>query len=65
MVRGYWFARYIEETRPGLLKELLAGRQEPAILEGRVSAAYDLTPAEFWAQMDERVAGYFQTAINA
>jgi len=62
VTRGYWFARYIEETRPGLLKELLAGRQAPEELEAAVAAAYDLTPAEFWAQMDERVATHFEAA---
>ena len=44
VVRGYWFARYIEATRPGLLKKLLAGRREHSELQSMVASAYDVPP---------------------
>jgi len=61
VVRGYWFVRYIEATRPGLLQELLASALPPAGLEARVASAYDQPPAEFWAHVNARVAAHFES----
>jgi hypothetical protein len=54
-VRGYWLTRYIEETRPGLLKGLLT-RSRRSIsrdeLESEIAAAYGKGREEFWGGID-------------
>ncbi|HNT79010.1 MAG TPA: hypothetical protein PKH77_28735 [Anaerolineae bacterium] len=59
-VRGYWLTRYFEETRPGMLKDLLTQRHPPAELENRIAAAYGIEQATFWRDLDERVAAHFK-----
>lgn len=65
VVRGYWFVRYIEETRPGLLRELLARRRGREELEGMVASALGESPSEFWVQMDARVVAHFRDAAES
>lgn len=58
-VQGYWLTRYFEETRPGLLKELLSGQAPPAEVERRLAAASGLGPDRFWAEIDALVVDRF------
>ncbi len=60
--RGYWLTRYIEETRPGLLKGLLSRRYRQDELEGKIAAAYGKRPEEFWSEMDGVLSSHFSTA---
>ena len=60
-VRGYWLVRYIEETRPGLLKGLLTRRFRHDELENRVAAAYEMGREAFWRTIDGMVAARFAT----
>jgi len=53
VVRGYWLTRYIEESRPGLLKELLAQRQDQRVLEAQVASHLGLPVETFWRQIDD------------
>jgi hypothetical protein len=59
-VRGYWLTRYIEETRPGLLKGLLTRRYSHNELEGKIAAAYGVERQRFWREMDGTVAAHFE-----
>ena len=59
-VRGYWLTRYIEETRPELLKSLLAQRYSHNELEGKIACAYGMERQRFWGEIDETVAAYFK-----
>ena len=59
-VRGYWLTRYIEETRPGLLKGLLARRYSHNELEGKIAAAYGMERQRFWREMDGTVVAHFK-----
>jgi len=60
VVRGYWVTRYLHETRPALLRELLARRRSHRALEADVAAALGLAPATFWAQIDGLVTAHFR-----
>jgi hypothetical protein len=51
-VRGYWLTRYLEETRPGLLKGLLSRHHGHRELESKIAAAYGMEPEEFWEDID-------------
>jgi hypothetical protein len=57
-VRGYWLTRYIEETRPGLLKDLLA-RSPRSLrrdeLESEIAVAYGEGREEFWGGIDVKL----------
>ena len=59
-IRGYWLSRYIEETRPGLLKGLLARRHSHSELENRIADAYGMEQQRFWREMDGIVSAHFK-----
>jgi hypothetical protein len=62
-VRGYWVTRFIEETRPGLLKELLAGGRWRGDNEDRLAEAYELVDrSAFWREIDRMVVSHFRGA---
>jgi hypothetical protein len=58
-VRGYWLTRYIEETRPGLLKDLLSRPCQQDELESRIATAYEKRLDEFWNEIDGVLASHF------
>ncbi len=59
-VRGYWLTRYLEDTRPGLLKGLLTQRYSHQELEEKVASAYEVAPDEFWGDIDRAAASHFK-----
>ena len=59
-VRGYWLTRYIEETRPELLKSLFARRYSHNELENQIVSAYGMERQRFWGEIDGTVAAHFK-----
>lgn len=59
-VRGYWIARYLEETRPGLLRSLLTRRYRHAELEGKIAAALEMNRKTFWNSIDGMIVSHFK-----
>ncbi len=57
--RGYWLTCYIEETRPELLKELLARRISRRELEEKIAAAYGKEHDQFWKEIESNLKKYF------
>jgi hypothetical protein len=57
--RGYWLTRYLDELKPGLLKDLLQRRQTHDALEAQVAAAWEERPEAFWSDIDRRVVEHF------
>jgi hypothetical protein len=47
-VRSYWLTRYIEETRPELLKDLLSMRYKKKELEDKVVSAFGKDQKNIW-----------------
>ncbi len=58
-VQGYWLTRYLEETRPGLLQELLAQPCEACVWDERVAQALGEAPQTFWDRIDGAIAAHF------
>jgi hypothetical protein len=58
--RGYWLTRYVEETRPGLLRDLLSRRRRPDELEDKLAAAYGRRCEEFWDEIDGVLVSHFR-----
>jgi hypothetical protein len=59
-VRGYWLTRYLEDTRPALLRDLLRRKHSPYALESQVAAAYKMELSEFWKRIDDIVISHFE-----
>jgi hypothetical protein len=59
-VRGYWLTRYLEDTRPDLLRDLLRQRCSPGALESQVAAAYGMELGEFWKSIDDIIVSYLR-----
>jgi hypothetical protein len=59
-VRGYWLTRYLEDTQPGLLRDLLRQKRSPATLESHVAAAYGMELSEFWKRIDDVIISHFK-----
>lgn len=63
--RGYWLTRYIEETRPELLKALLVKRQSQKEFAEMVASAYGKDSQEFWTEIDSEVKSWYQSTNQA
>jgi hypothetical protein len=59
-VRAYWTTRYVEETRPAVLRSLLARRHGRQKIDESVAAAYGMRRGEFWSKADGTVAAHFR-----
>jgi hypothetical protein len=59
--RGHWLTRYLEETRPGLLKGLLRRRRDHTELESEIAAAYGQEREVFWREIDGALVAHFKT----
>jgi hypothetical protein len=57
--QGYWLTRYIDETQPGLLIELLSKRHQPKELSDKVANAYGKKKDEFWFGIDKMLVDYY------
>jgi hypothetical protein len=58
--RGYWLTRYIEETRPGLLKSLLSRRRDHTELESEIADVYGKGRKAFWREIDDTLVTHFK-----
>jgi hypothetical protein len=63
-VRGYWLTRYLEDTRPDLLRDLLRQKHSPAALESQVAAAYKMELSEFWKRIDDVIVYHFKESMT-
>ena len=60
--RSYWLVRYLEDTQPGLLRELLSRPMPHAELEDKLARAFALNPQEFWAVIDKKISDFYKEA---
>jgi hypothetical protein len=59
-VRGYWITRYIEDTRPELLKGLFSKCLGHHVVEEKIASAYGMNREDFWAGIDGLLVAHFQ-----
>jgi hypothetical protein len=59
-VLGYWRVRFLEETRPGLLKKLLAETYRPGEWRESLAAAYPPGEGPDWTGLDRLAATHFK-----
>jgi len=58
--RGYWLTRFIEETRPELLRDLLSKRRGQKELEEKVASAFGKDRESFWKEIDGDLRSRFR-----
>ncbi|MBN1976075.1 MAG: hypothetical protein JW918_01635 [Anaerolineae bacterium] len=63
-VRGYWLTRYMQDTQPDLLQDLLRQKHSHGGLESKVAAAYGMEPGEFWKSIDAIIVSHFKEGIS-
>jgi hypothetical protein len=59
-VRGYWLTRYLEDTQPDLLEDLLRQKHNHGALESKVAAASGIEPGKFWKSIDGIIVSHFK-----
>ena len=59
-VRSYWLVRYLDDTKPELLRELLQHPMPHAELEERVARAFSVDRQQFWEIIDEKIKDYYE-----
>ena len=64
-VLGYWRVRFLEETRPGLLRKLLAKGRRPGNWLLEIAAACELEPGSAGADLDRAALEHFQEKATA
>jgi hypothetical protein len=58
--RGYWITRFLDDTQPELLRDLLVERMPHKILESRIAGALGMNLEEFWKSIDEITISQFK-----
>jgi hypothetical protein len=58
--RGYWMVRYIDETHPELMPDLLKQRYKNNLLEDKVADAYGIEAELFWQEINEMIVSHFK-----
>jgi hypothetical protein len=57
--QGYWLARYIDETQPELMRDLLSKRRRPREIEEVLAQAYGIKRESFWEDFSGRVLALY------
>jgi hypothetical protein len=57
--RGYWITRFLDETKPDLLRDLLKQRMPHQMLENRLADGLGISREEFWSSIDQTLVAYF------
>ncbi len=57
--RAYWIVRFLEETRPGLIKQLFTRFGDGKSIEQEIVQTLEVEPGSFWLRIDDDVADYF------
>ena len=58
-VRGYWLTRFINDTKPALMKDLLSRRYAQRELEDKTASALGMSYKQFWENIDSILVSHF------
>jgi hypothetical protein len=62
-VRGYWLTRYLVDTRPELVTEILSGRIVTQEIDLQIAAALDIPQDKYWQMIDPILASQFKVEL--
>jgi hypothetical protein len=63
-IRGYWLTRYLAQSSPDLLRDLLKDRKSPPAYESVIAGEYGIQPENFWLEFQRRVLSYFEDELE-
>lgn len=58
--RGYWFMRYLDDTRPDLLRSLLSQRYDQHALEDKIAAGFGMEREALWGEISSVLVSHFK-----
>jgi hypothetical protein len=58
-VRGYWLTRFVEDTKPELMKDLLSRRHSHGEIEDKTAGAFGMRTEQFWKEIDSVIVSHF------
>lgn len=58
--RGYWITKFLDETEPERLRDLLAQRMPHQVLEDRIADSLGMNREEFWNSIDQTLVAHFK-----
>jgi hypothetical protein len=58
--RGYWITRFLDETQPELLRDLLVERMPHEVLESRIADSLGMSQEDFWDSIDQTIVSHFE-----
>jgi hypothetical protein len=61
-VRGYWLVRYLEEMKPGFLKEAFSKPVKIGQMDVEIAARLGVEPQILWSTVDSTIFSYFSPA---
>src|SRR4030042_1987846 len=59
-VLGYWFVKYLEDVRPGFLKQLFSSPPVSRIFDKVIAAELDIELDSLWSKVPEMIFVYFE-----
>jgi hypothetical protein len=59
-MRAYWLVRYLEEKRPGFLRQMFSRRQDARAIEREMVTELRMEPESFWSEIDSVIVGHFE-----
>ena len=63
-VRGYWITRFLMDTRPGLLRDMLKKRERHRSIEEKIASSLGISPWAFWDRIDHAVVEHFRQRLE-
>jgi hypothetical protein len=63
-IRGYWLTRYLEETRPGFLKDLFAQHKDAKAMDREIISELGIGPERFWHDIDGVMTLHFENTAS-
>jgi hypothetical protein len=58
-LHGYWITRYLMETQPELLMEILSKKINEWVLYSKLTLSLNISQKNFWQDIDNKVTKYF------
>lgn len=58
-IRSYWIVRFIDETRPDLLKRLFGSSKPATDYEAEIASGIGLTKQSFWNEVDQTITSHY------
>jgi hypothetical protein len=59
-VRGYWITRFLMDTNPGVLREVMKKKKSHRAIQKKIASALGISRRAFWGEIDGLVFSHFK-----